>query len=66
LTEEQGFIILDLTPKQLDTYRTFHSANTDPVDNALLTIAETNRFHFLTADQKVIPLNSSYPWIIAA
>lgn len=66
LTEAQGFVILDLAAKQLDGYRVFHSANTDPVDNALLTIAETQHLHFLTADRKVMPLHNSYSWIVAA
>lgn len=66
LAEKQAFILLDLTPQQLNKYRVFHAANQDPFDNALLTLAEAQHFHFLTADENIIKLQPSAPWIIKA
>jgi len=64
LAEQEGFTWLDLRPGQLHSYRIFRQQNTDPFDNALLTIAEAQRFRFLTADSAILPLQTSYPWII--
>lgn len=64
LIDEQGFAVYDLTLKQLTAYRIFHQSNPDPLDNALLTIAETSRFHFLTADTQILKLAPTNPWII--
>ncbi len=66
LIDEQQFSILDLTPVQLGAYRIFHNANNDPIDNALLAIAESAHCLFLTADQKIVVLQNSTPWIIKA
>jgi PIN domain nuclease of toxin-antitoxin system len=64
LIHEQGIRILDVTPDQLLRYHIYHEANPDPFDNALLTIAETRRFRFLTVDQGILKLQKSYDWII--
>lgn len=56
--------ILDLTPKQLENYMVYHGQNPDPFDNALLTVAETQRLNFLTADKLIIALQKSCDWII--
>jgi PIN domain nuclease of toxin-antitoxin system len=61
--KQEGFTILDLTPKQLHNYRIFFQPNADPFDNALLTIAESQHFGFLTADNNILALKKSYSWI---
>lgn len=60
----QSFSILDLSAAQLRDYRIFSPQNTDPFDNALLTIAEAQRFRLLTADTAILSLQKTYPWIV--
>lgn len=62
--EQEGFILLDLTPAQLRDYRIFHAQNPDPFDNVLLTIAEAQHCSFLTVDAAILPLQTTYKWII--
>lgn len=64
--DTHNFHVLDLTNKQLTNYTIYHAKNPDPVDNALLSIAESQRFNFLTADERILALQNSYKWIIAA
>lgn len=61
-----GVTFMELTVHQINSYRIFSPTNTDPFDNALLTIAEQHRFRFLTADTAILALQATYPWIIDA
>lgn len=56
--------VLDLTSKQLEDYKLYHTRNLDPFDNALLTVAESQHLNFLTADTVIIALQKSHDWII--
>lgn len=62
--ELEGFTVLDFTQDQLHGYRIFHAPNQDPFDNALLAIAEVQRLRFLTDDTAILPLQSTYSWIV--
>jgi len=66
LAKQHSIQVLDLTPTQLKDYKIYHAKNPDPFDNALLAIAEIQRFHFLTADEKIVALQGSLSWIIKA
>jgi PIN domain nuclease of toxin-antitoxin system len=59
-----GVTFLDFTVEQMNDYRIFSQRNTDPFDNALLAIAEQHRLRFLTADTAILPLQTTYPWVI--
>jgi PIN domain nuclease of toxin-antitoxin system len=66
LATDHDVHVLDFTPKQLAGYTVFHAKNPDPFGNALLAIAEKFKYQFLTADRKIIRLQKTCPWIIAA
>lgn len=61
---EWGINFLNFTVEQLQDYRNFSSANTDPFDNTLLAVAEQHHLCFLTADHAILSLQKTYPWII--
>ena len=61
---EWGITFLDCTAEQLGGYRIFSQANTDPFDNVLLAVAQQHHLRFLTADTAILPLQTTYPWII--